>query len=62
MSDDPAEVIATIEAHYADRLGDWEAQFLDSISRQLEDGRPLTPRQQQKLDEIFERVSNGGRG
>lgn len=62
MKDENQEVVDAIEAHYADRLSEWEVGFVDSISRQIGEGKSLTPLQQQKLDEVFERVSNKGRG
>lgn len=56
------EVLSTIETHFSDRLNDWEAGFIDSITRQLGVGKSLTDGQKKKLDEVFERVSNQGRG
>lgn len=60
--DEVAEVLETIETHFADRLNDWEAGFIDSITRRLGEGKSLTDGQKKKLDEVFERVSNQGRG
>lgn len=39
------------------KLTDWERSFIDSISRQLADGRRLSEKQAQRLDEIWERVT-----
>lgn len=60
--DEVDDVIEAIATHYADRLSTWENGFMDSVSRARDDGRALTDTQKAKLDEIFERVSNGGRG
>jgi len=42
------------------RLGDWDRTFIDSIRRQLEQGRTLTPKQIEKLDEVWERATKHG--
>jgi len=42
------------------RLSDWEANFIDSISRQLAEGRNLTLNQSNTLDEIWERATAKG--
>lgn len=39
------------------KLTDWERSFIDSIGRQLADGRALTTAQAEKLDAIWERVT-----
>jgi len=38
-----------------DGLSRWEIDFLESIDRQLETGRTLTPRQAEILDKIWQR-------
>lgn len=40
-----------------DKLTDLEITFIDSVSNQLEQGRPLTAEQSSKLDTIWERVT-----
>ena len=42
------------------RLSDWDGQFLDSIKRQITDGRHLSPKQTEKLDEIWEKATAKG--
>ena len=42
------------------RLNSWEREFLDSISVQLEDGRDLSEKQAERLDKIWERVTEKG--
>lgn len=42
------------------RLSDWDRTFLDSISGQLAKGRALSPKQIEKLDEIWERATARG--
>ena len=44
----------------SERLDDWSVNFIDSISRQLADGRALTANQAAKLDEIWERATAKG--
>lgn len=40
-----------------DKLSDWERGFIDSIGRQMADGRALTDKQVERLEEIWERVT-----
>lgn len=42
------------------RLADWEVNFIDSLSRQMEAGRSLTAAQVEKLEEIWERATARG--
>lgn len=56
------DVLDTIEKHFSDRLSDWEAQFIESLQKQREYGKALSEKQKAKLDDVFERASNGGRG
>lgn len=42
------------------RLSDWERNFLDSLQRQLEQGRAPTPKQIECLDRTWERVTARG--
>lgn len=46
--------------HRESRLSDWDAQFLDSIKRQIEEGRHLSPKQTEKLDEIWTKCTAKG--
>jgi hypothetical protein len=39
------------------KLTDWERSFIDSIARQLADGRALSEKQRESLDTIWERVT-----
>ena len=39
------------------KLTDWERSFIDSISRQLGDGRRLSEKQAERLALIWERVT-----
>jgi predicted DNA binding protein len=44
---------------YAHRFNDWESDFIDSVkSRLLDFDRPLTDRQMEILEEIYERVTS----
>jgi len=56
------DVIEALQAHFADRLSIWETDFLESVAEQYEQGRLLSQKQTDKLSEIFEKVSRGGRG
>lgn len=59
---DPAEHLQMIEdcEQRESRLTEWDCGFLDSIKRRLGDDRALTPKQSDKLDEIWERATARG--
>lgn len=42
------------------RLNDWQRGFIDSIKRQIEEGRPLSKKQAEKLDEVWESATEKG--
>ena len=42
------------------RLTEWERGFIDGARIRLEQGRPLTPKQTEALDTIWERVTAKG--
>lgn len=42
------------------KISSWDADFLDSISERLDDNRPLTPKQIEVLDGIWERATRNG--
>lgn len=56
MNDEHMQLIEDCEARES-KLGDWEANFIDSLRRQMEDGRTLTANQVEKLEEVWERVT-----
>jgi len=37
-------------------ISDWDADFLSSVQKRLDDNKALTPKQTTKIDEIFEKV------
>lgn len=39
------------------RLTDWEQTFIDSVKRQIENGKPPTPKQIEILDRVWEKVT-----
>lgn len=39
------------------KLTDWERTFIDSLSDQIANGRRLSEKQAERLDEIWERVT-----
>lgn len=43
-----------------ERLSDWERSFVDSVGKQLRDGRTLTSKQAEALDAIWERATARG--
>lgn len=61
IGDDVDDVIDALQRHYADQLSEWEESFLESIAEQWEDRVALTVKQREKLEQIFDRVSQGGR-
>jgi len=46
--------------HREERLTDWQRGFIDSIAKQLRDGRTLTKKQAETLDDIWERATARG--
>ncbi len=59
--DEVESILATLEEHYSDVLSSWEVDFIASLREQWESRHSLSPKQLDKLDEVFERASNGGR-
>lgn len=59
----PAEALTLIQyiKQSAKKLQPWESGFLSSIKIQAEQGRYLHAKQSAKLQEIYRRVSGGGR-
>lgn len=43
-----------------DRLSDWERTFVDSLRRQIEQGRRPSPKQIDTLDSTWERATKRG--
>ena len=43
-----------------EKLTDWELQFVDSLRRQITDGRRPSPKQIDTLDNIWERATKSG--
>lgn len=43
-----------------ERLTDWERTFIDSLRRQIEDGRRPSPKQIDSLDTAWERATKRG--
>lgn len=43
-----------------DKISAWDADFLDSIEARLHDRKPLTPKQVEVLDNIWERATKRG--
>lgn len=62
MSDWADEYFTQIEDCEAreSRLTEWEGGFLDSIKKQLEQGRSLTSKQIEVLDRIWEKATARG--
>ena len=56
MSDDISQLIEDCEARQ-EKLSEWEQQFIDSISKQLERGHSLTDKQRERLELIWEKVT-----
>lgn len=56
MTDDIAQMIEDCEARDS-KLSEWEQQFIDSIGRQLAKTGSLSPKQQERLEAIWERIT-----
>lgn len=54
--DDIDQLIEDCERR-SDKLTDWEAQFVDSIRRQFDERGSLSPKQIEKLEEVWERIT-----
>ena len=39
------------------KLSDWEAQFIDNIDSQIRDDGSLSEKQQEKLEQIWEKIT-----
>ena len=57
--DEVSQMIADCEARES-RLTEWEASFIDSLSKQLERGRSLTEKQDETLNRIWDKVTENG--
>lgn len=55
----PDEITSMLEdcERRSEKLSDWELKFIDDIGVQLGRGRTLTTQQDEKLTEIWERVT-----
>jgi len=42
------------------RLSEWDAGFIDSVSKQLEQNKPLSQKQIEKLNQIWEMATKNG--
>ncbi len=57
--EDHAQMVEDCEKRES-RMDEWEQDFISSLSDRLGDGKSLTDRQADKLDEIWEKVTEGG--
>jgi hypothetical protein len=62
MNEPNAEHLQQIEdcENRESRLDDWQRGFIDSVKRQIMDGRPLSRSQVDKLDETWEAATAKG--
>jgi len=58
---DVGEMLEAIEAHYSDRLTEWEVDFIESVTAQWAARQWISEKQRGVLETIFEKVSHGGR-
>ena len=54
--DDHPAMVADCQKRAA-QLTQWESEFINSLHNQLTRGRRLSPRQAERLDEVWERVT-----
>lgn len=59
IDDEASRMIADCEVRES-LLGDWERSFVDSLKRQLTNGRVLTYKQRSRLEQIWDRVTVRG--
>lgn len=62
MSDWTSEYLTLLEdcEKRSERLDDWSLGFIDSLSKQIAEGRRPTPKQVDALDRIWERATARG--
>ncbi len=62
MSDWTSEYLTLIEdcEKRDENLSDWELSFVDSVKRQIENGRRPTPKQIDTLDSVWEKATKRG--
>ena len=58
-TDEALQMISDCEARES-RLTEWEASFIDSLSKQLDRGRSLTEKQDETLNRIWDKATEGG--
>ena len=54
--DEHAQMVTDCE-NREEKLTDWERSFIDSIGRQLAQGRSLTDKQSETLNKIWDRIT-----
>lgn len=58
-TDEHLEMIEDCEARES-RLTEWECKFIDSIRNQIDEGRKLSPNQEETLNRIWEDATASG--
>ena len=56
MTEEQEQMIEDCE-NRSEKLTDWEAQYIDSLSMQVGKGKGLSPKQEEILDRIWEKVT-----
>lgn len=51
---DDQEAVEHLVKHHVNTMSTWECDFIDNIHNQLADGRWLSEKQGERLDEIWE--------
>ena len=59
LIDEQITLVEDCEARES-RMTEWEAGFIDSIKKRLEDEQSLSVKQAEELDQIWERVTSRG--
>lgn len=57
MTRDEIDQLITDCENRSERLNDWELGFIDSIRRQFDASGSLSPKQIERLEEVWERVT-----
>ena len=56
-AEEMGDLVRLILEHYYTQLSGWESDFINDMDARLKQGAPLTDKQAEKINEIFDRYS-----